>query len=58
MDMRKNASGYYDETAYKAMTTEPKAGEIWTHNVSGAYMLIVANIGGGMYCPAHQRKPA
>ena len=46
MEMRKNASGYYDETAYKAMTTEPKAGEIWTHNVSGAYMLVVANIGG------------
>lgn len=46
MDMRKNASGYYDETAYKAMTTGPKAGEIWTHNTSGAYMLVVANVGG------------
>lgn len=46
MEMRKNASGYYDETAYKAMTTSPKPGEIWTHNVSGAYMLVLANIEG------------
>ena len=46
MDMRKNASGYYDETAYKAMTTGPKPGEIWTHNTSGAYILVVANVGG------------
>ena len=46
MELKKNASGYYDETAYKAMTTGPKPGEIWTHNTSGAYMLVVANVGG------------
>ena len=45
-DLKRNASGYYDETLYKAMTTGPKPGEIWTHNTSGAYMLVVANVGG------------
>ena len=45
-DLKRNASGYYDETLYKAMTTGPKPGEIWTHNTSGAYMIVVANVGG------------
>lgn len=42
-ELKLNASGYYDETCYKAITAPPKAGEIWLHNVSGAYMLVIAN---------------
>jgi hypothetical protein len=46
-----NASGYYDEPCYhtiKAMDV-PQAGEIWTHNQSGTYMLVMANDNG--VCP-------
>lgn len=29
-DIKRNGSGYYDETAYKAISHLPKAGEVWT----------------------------
>jgi len=29
-DIKRNGSGYYDETAYKAISSLPKAGEVWT----------------------------
>lgn len=45
-DIKRNASGYYDDTAYKAMTTDPKPGEIWLHGTSGHYLLIISNING------------
>lgn len=45
-DLKRNASGYYDEPCYKAVTAPPKAGEIWTHSKSGAYMLVIANRNG------------
>ena len=53
-DLKRNASGYYDEVPYKALTTSPKAGEIWVHNTSGAYMFVLCNVGGGMYYDPHQ----
>ncbi len=40
-DLKRNASGYYDETAYKAITAPPKAGEIWQYKMTGAYMLVL-----------------
>lgn len=45
-DLKRNASGYYDEPCYKAVTAPPKPGEIWTHATSGAYMLVVASMNG------------
>ena len=45
-DLKRNASGYYDEPCYKAVTAPPKAGEIWVHAKSGAYMLVIANHNG------------
>lgn len=48
-ELKLNASGYYDEPCYKAITAAPRPGEIWTHNQSGAYMLVVANVNG--VCP-------
>lgn len=45
-DLKRNASGYYDEPCYKAVTAPPKAGEIWTHATSGAYMLVMASFNG------------
>lgn len=45
-DLKRNGSGYYDEPCYKAVTSPPKPGEIWTHATSGAYMLVVANFNG------------
>lgn len=46
-ELKLNASGYYDEPCYKAVKTidAPKPGEIWTHNMSGYYMLVVAVVG-------------
>ena len=41
-DLKRNASGYYDETCYKGITAPPKAGEIWKHSRSGDYVLILA----------------
>ena len=48
-ELKLNASGYYDEPCYKAITANPKPGEIWIHNQSGAYMLVMANVNG--VCP-------
>ena len=45
-DLKRNASGYYDEPCYKDVTAPPKAGEIWTHATSGAYMLVMASFNG------------
>lgn len=41
-DLKRNASGYYDEPCYKACTAPPKPGEIWQHSRSGDYILILA----------------
>lgn len=40
--IRKNASNYYDETAYRAISTYPRPGEIWTHKTHTDYVLILA----------------
>ena len=48
-ELKLNASGYYDEPCYKAITASPKPGEIWVHNQSGAYTLVMANVNG--VCP-------
>lgn len=40
-DLKRNASGYYDETPCKAMTTGPKPGDVWARQ-DGANMLVVA----------------
>lgn len=40
-DLKRNASGYYDETPYKALTTGPKPGDVWVRQ-DGANMLVVA----------------
>ena len=45
-ELKLNASGYYDEPCYKAMTASPKPGEIWTHAATGYHMLIVATLNG------------
>lgn len=39
-DLKRNASGYYDETPYKAMTTGPKPGDVWVRQ-DGANMLVI-----------------
>lgn len=44
-DLKRNASGYYDETAYKAITAPPKAGEIWTNKDGKKCWLILRNNG-------------
>ena len=44
-DLKRNASGYYDETAYKAITSPPKAGEIWTSADGRKCWLILQNRG-------------
>ena len=49
-ELKTNASGYYDEPCYRAMTARPKAGEIWVHATSGAYMLVLSNVGGVNTC--------
>ena len=41
--IRKNASNYYDETAYKALSSVPRPGEIWTHKTHTDYVLILAS---------------
>lgn len=41
-DIRRNGSGYYDETAFKAISgMKPQPGEIWTHKVSDGLMLVL-----------------
>ena len=44
-DLKRNASGYYDEPCYKTVTAPPKPGEIWKHGPTGAYMLVIASAG-------------
>lgn len=39
-DLKRNASGYYDETCYKGITAPPKPGEIW-QNKKGQRVLII-----------------
>lgn len=41
--IRKNASNYYDETAYKALSRAPRPGEVWTHNSHTDNVLILAS---------------
>lgn len=45
-DLKRNASGYYDEPCYKAITAPPKAGEIWSSRDGTKYWLILQNHGG------------
>lgn len=40
-DLKRNASGYYDETPYKAITAPPLPGEVWTHKMHSDYVLIL-----------------
>lgn len=49
-ELRVNASGYYDEPCYKAVTGAPKPGEIWQHATSGSYMLVLARKNGVNTC--------
>ena len=44
-DLKRNASGYYDETCYKAITAPPKAGEIWVSQDGRKTWLILQNHG-------------
>ena len=40
-ELKRNASGYNDETPYKALTTSPKPGDVWVRQ-DGANMFVVA----------------
>lgn len=40
-DLKRNASGYYDETCYKAITAPPRTGEIWTNRDGSKCWLIL-----------------
>lgn len=40
-DLKRNASGYYDETCYKAITAPPRTGEIWTDRSGKKHWLIL-----------------
>ena len=40
--IKRNASGYYDETPYKAIRKGPQPGEIWTHRTISDYVLVLA----------------
>lgn len=40
--IKRNASGYYDETPYKAIIKGPRPGEIWTHRSMSDYVLVLA----------------
>ena len=41
-DIRKNGSGYYDETAYKAIRGLHRPGEIWVRNTDNRQVLVLA----------------
>lgn len=40
-DLKRNASGYYDEPCYKACTALPKAGEIWADSNGYKHWLVI-----------------
>ena len=42
-ELKRNASGYYDETPYKAITAPPSPGEIYKHTMYSDYVLILAS---------------
>ena len=42
-ELKLNASGYYDEPCYKAITAAPKPGEIWENGNTGKLVLVLAN---------------
>lgn len=44
-ELKRNGSGYYDETAYKAFMGMAKAGDIWTANDGREEVLILKNQG-------------
>lgn len=44
-DLKRNASGYYDETDDKAITAPPNAGEIWANKDGTKCWLILKNNG-------------
>ena len=46
--IKRNASGYYDEPCYKAVTAGPQPGEVWISSKTGEPRLILAN--NGTYC--------
>lgn len=48
--IRRNASGYYDDTAYRGMTSGPQPGEIWADRRGGEHRLILANNGALCIC--------
>lgn len=49
-DLKRNASGYYDETCYKGIAAPPRPGEIWLHGHMGWLVLIVGKgKEGGVY---------
>lgn len=48
--VKKNASGYYDEPCYKAVTAGPRPGEIWTNRKGDLPSLILANNGALCIC--------
>lgn len=56
-DLRRNASGYIDEPCYQAVTAGPRPGEIYAHNVSSDYMLILATNGNVSACLKLEDKP-
>lgn len=48
--MKRNGSGYKDETAYKAFMSMAKAGEVWTANDGRERVLILKNQGSFCNC--------
>lgn len=46
--IKRNASGYYDEPCYKAVTAGPQPGEIWVFSKTNGPRLVLAN--NGTYC--------
>ena len=42
-DLKRNASGYYDEPCYKAVTAPPRPGEIWTKAGTDEIFLCLAS---------------
>lgn len=48
--IKRNASGYYDGTAFQAVTSGPAPGEIWVSSRDGESRLILANNGALCSC--------